>query len=212
MAQTYSNTRGKHQGQVSYDNFLEALRDLGKGVTSEAKNQVKQAITQDIPESLGLSSSGTLKPNESLSISEMEQQAEERGQHKAEFAFEHRLHQMREEEHARLVRQEAQTKEQITAIQQEIALLAKSTGELAKEVEVAAIQAPVNPGIYHKNFFAQLRSLIRTLRQKVQDSSQWLAVTNSRAAAKQGHYWSNVSKSGSKYMLSSERYMVTSTG
>ena len=93
----------------------------------------------------------------------------------------------------------------------EIKILAKSTGTLATQVEMAVAQAPANPGVYHKNFFNQLLSFMKILRQKVQDSSHWLSVTNSRARGK-SYYWGQVAASGTKYMLSSERYMVTSTG
>ena len=49
-------------------NFLEALRELGRDVATEAKVQVKQVVAQDIPESFGLSQSGTLKPHEHYKV------------------------------------------------------------------------------------------------------------------------------------------------
>ncbi len=184
-------------------NFLEALRDLGQGVTSEAKVQIKNIVTDDIPESFGFPTSGTLHPNESFSP------------HKKE-AYENsytssRLMQVKEEEQAQLRRNEAQLREQITSLQQEIRKLASSMGEFAQEVQAATSQAVINPGIYHKNFFHQLRSVIVTMQKRVNESKHWLAECNSRGK-KKSYYWSNVQKSGTSYMLSSERYMVTSTG
>jgi hypothetical protein len=122
-----------------------------------------------------------------------------------------RLSAMREEERARLLRQEAQNREQIKVIQEEIRLLAKSSGELSIEVETATYQATLNPGVYHKNFFSHLKSLLVAIRKKVVDSRHWLAEHNTRAR-KKGFYWGQVQKSGTKFMLSAERYMVTSTG
>jgi hypothetical protein len=206
MSQTYS--KGKKAPQ--YDNFLEALRDLGKTTLQEGQDQVKKAFTSDVPDMLGLSSHGTIKPNESFSVDQL-QKAEAKGEQQAEVRFTQKLNQMRDEERARLVREESQNKEQIKAIQAEIANLTKAAGELFKEVEIAAVQAPVNPGIYHKNFFFQLKSLIVNLRRRVQDSKEWLSVSNSRAS-KRGAFWGGVKKSGTSYMLSSERYTVMSTG
>jgi len=182
------------------DNFLEALRDLGKGVISEAKIQVTKAITDDVPQSFGLA------PGDSFSVDQLKA-AEAAGERKAEIRFNNRF----QEERLLFLRSEAESKQQITAIQAEIQMLAKSAGELAHEVQVATFQAPANPGVYHRNFFAQLKSLIAAIRVRVQESRHWLAATNSRAS-KRGFYWGQVSKSGTKFMLSSERYMVTSTG
>lgn len=190
-------------------NFLEAFRELGRDTISEAKIQVKKMVIEDVPQSLGIS--GTIAANESVSITEISQKAEVRGEKKAEARFSQRLAQMREEEHSFYLHLETQNKQQINSILSEIKLLAKSTGALAHEIESAASLAPAHPGIYHRNFFDQLLSFMKVLRQKVQDSQHWLATVNSRAS-KKGHYWGQVGQSGSKFMLSSERYMVTSTG
>ncbi len=206
MAQAYSKGRAPPR----YDNFLEALRDLGRSTVREGTTQIKQAITGDVPEMFGLANHGTIQPHESVALNQL-QTAEKTGEAKAEARFARQLTEMRDEERARLLREESTTKQQIQSIQAEILKLSKEAGELFKEVEVAAVQAPVNPGIYHKNFFSQLRSLILNLRRRVQDSKEWLSVTNSRASSR-GFYWGQVGKSGTKYMLSSERYMVTSTG
>ena len=89
--------------------------------------------------------------------------------------------------------------------------MAKSIGELGKEVQVATMQSVVNPGNYHRNFFETLRNLIQTLRLKVTESRNWVAASNARAKQKKG-YWAQAKTSGTKFTLSSERYMVTSTG
>lgn len=208
MAPSSSKSKRPVQGS---DNFLEALRDLGKGVVTEVKTQAKKIVVEDVPASIGLGSShGTLNPNESVSLNQLKK-AEAKGEENAEKRFNSQLEQVRQQERSRLMREEANTKQQITSIRAEILNLAKSMGDFAQEVQVAAIQAPVNPGIYHRNFFTHLKSMLVLLRQRVESSKNWLATTNSRAK-KQGHYWGQVKKSGTKFMLSSERYMVTSTG
>lgn len=178
------------------DSFLEALQELGKGVVSEAKIQVKNIVTQDLPQSFGLS--GDLQPDQPVSIESL---------HKTETRFSNRL----QEERMIYLRSEQETKHQITALLQEIQLLAKTTGLMAQEVQVATMQAVVNPGVYHRTFFEQLRTFIKDIRAKVTESRNWLA-THSARSSKKNYYWGQVGASGSKFMLSSERYMVTSTG
>ena len=207
MAQ--ASSKSKKPAPVN-DNFLEALRDLSKGVVDDARTQLHQAVTSDVRSSFGLDSSGTLNPNEQVSINQL-QKAEAQGEEQAENRFSSRIEQMRSEERSRLLREEAASRSQIDSIRNEILSLAKSMGDFAQEVQMAAMQAPANPGIYHKGFFAHLKSVISLLRQRVDSSKNWLASANSRAN-KRGHYWGQVQKSGTKYMLSSERYMVTSTG
>ena len=200
-----ANVRNSARRPLPANNFLEALQGLSKDVLSEAKVQATQAITADIPQSFGLEG-GDLTANQSYSIEDLKN-AEKTGENRAETKFNNRLQQ----ERLLFLRSEIESKQQITAIQQEIQMLAKSAGELDHEVQVATFQAPVNPGVYHRNFFEHLKSLIKTLRQKVQESKNWLATQNSRAA-KRNYYWGQVKSSGTKFLLSSERYMVTSTG
>lgn len=207
MAKTYS----KSKAAPVYDNFLEALRDLGRGTVDEAVGQAKKMVTTDIPEAFGLNSAGTLEPNKSVSVAAQIEQAEKRGEQKAERQYERQLQDMVQAERARLLREESQSKQQIKEIQAEIKKLALSVGTFAQEVETAAIQNAVKPGKYHRHFFLQLKSLIVSLNRKVQQSNEWLQMSNGRKS-KQGFYWKQVGSSGTKYMLSSERYTVTSTG
>lgn len=164
------------------NNFLEALQGLGKDVVSEAKIQI----------------TGDLQPDQPVSLESL---------HKTEARFNNRF----QEERLLYLRSETETKQQITSLLQEIQVLAKSTGLMAHEVQIATMQAVVNPGVYHRSFFEQLRTFIKAIRAKVEQSRNWLA-THSQRAAKRSYYWGQVGQSGSKFLLSSERYMVTSTG
>src|SRR3989344_7927868 len=194
-------------------NFLEALRDLREipgDFKQEAKIQITKMFTQDAPEILGLKSSGTLAPNESVSLNQLDS-AKREGFDSASKQFEMRLSQMRQEDEARTRKQTEVITQQIKTIQEEVKTLAKSACEFSHEIEVATFQAVRNPGVYHQSFFSHLRTIIVTMRKRVTDSRHWLAEFNGRAR-KKSHYWGQVQKSGTKYMLSSERYMVTSTG
>jgi hypothetical protein len=199
---------GKNKKSIqSSENFLEVLRGLGSGVVNEVKQQVTTAVKSDLPQAFGLgaASSGDLTPNKAFSMEDIKS-AEKRGERRGESRMEGRLQQ----ERAVFMRQEQEAKASIQSILLEIRSLTKSTGEFVKEVETAALMMPSNPGIYHKNFYERLRNFIVIMKQKVQESRHWLAMMNSRAQKK--GYWGQVKTSGSKFLLSSERYAVTSTG
>jgi hypothetical protein len=205
MARTSSKTKVKPAA-----NFLEALQNLGKEVISDVNNQAAQVFSNDLPDSFGFGQpahQNQLNRNESFSMDDV-LAAEKRGEQNAGRLFS----QQREEDRVLAARREQQAQAQIKSLQEEIQMLAKSLGEFGREAQIAALQSPINPGVYHKNFFEQLKSFIKTMRQRIQESRHWLATQNSRAQKRKGFYWGNVQKSGTKYMLSSERYMVTTTG
>ena len=194
----------------NYDSFLEAFKDLGRNTVSEVIGQGQKMFTDDIPSSFGLKAD--LSPNESFSLSDLKR-AEVMGEKRAENRLGSQLVQQREQERQNILRQEQQNKMQIISIQEEIKKIAKTMGEFVKEVQVATMQAPVNPGVYHRNFFTSLRTFISGMRLRIQESKNWLASSNARAAKKgKSAYWTQAQRSGTKFTLSSERYMVTSTG
>ena len=93
---------------------------------------------------------------------------------------------------------------------QEVVTLAQSTQDLAQEVEIAAIQAPANPGIYHLVFFERLLEFITSFRKKIENAGHWLSAVNKRADKK--NYWSIYKKHGSKFLLSPDHYLQRSAG
>lgn len=112
-----------------------------------------------------------------------------------------------------LVFAQKQQKEQlqIKAIQEELKKLAHSVKNLDKEIEKAVVQAPIDPGIYHLNFFEKLREIIALIRKRVEESATWLEVFNKRTA-KRKVYWAQFKKLGTQWSLSGERYITTSVG
>lgn len=101
---------------------------------------------------------------------------------------------------------------QIRAIQEELKKLAKETEGLSREIKTAAVQTIVEPGTYHLSFLERLRELIKLIRKRVQESKTWLTEWNTYCKKKRNYYWLQVKKSGTKFMLSSERYMATQAG
>lgn len=99
---------------------------------------------------------------------------------------------------------------QLEVLTNEVVSLAIQTQDLAQETRIAAIQAPVNPGIYHVLFFEKLISFIRSFRKKIEEASVWLQASNKRAQKK--GWVANYKKGGAKYLLSSEHYLSRSAG
>ena len=80
-----------------------------------------------------------------------------------------------------------------------------------KEVDKAAFNAVVNPGVYHQNFFERLISLISLAKKQISESRSWLSLHNSKSAKQKG-YWAGVKKGGNNYIFSGERTVATQTG
>ena len=147
-------------------------------------------------------------PFDALARQRQQLEQERRLRLEQQQAFEKR----RRQEFLVFSQKEEQSKHEIKALQQQLIKLIEDTQGLTQEVEIAVTQQVVDPGTYHVNFFDRLRQFIQLMRKKIQDSSSWLSTFNSRAKRQQGLYWAQVQKSGTKFMLSQERSMVTQTG
>jgi len=101
---------------------------------------------------------------------------------------------------------------QIKDIQEALKKLINTTKGLNRELKTAATQTIVEPSVYQVNFLQRLLNLIQLFRKKLQDSQTWLAEWNTYCRKKRNYYWIQVKKSGTSFMLSSERYLATQTG
>jgi hypothetical protein len=108
-------------------------------------------------------------------------------------------------------KKEEETKQKIQEIQAELKKLATEIANLGMGVDKAIKEQIANPGTYHINFFESLRTYLVQLRKKASESKSWLAISQQRKQA-QNHFWGNVKKSGTKYMLSQERTAATQAG
>ncbi|MFV1917766.1 MAG: DUF5660 family protein, partial [Patescibacteria group bacterium] len=100
---------------------------------------------------------------------------------------------------------------QLKAVQEEVLVLVQSTQEIGDETKIAAMQAPIEPGVYHVIFFEKLLEFVKSFRKKIEEASVWLHATNKRAAKKNA-WGANYKKHGAKYLLSSEHYVSRSAG
>lgn len=193
--------------------MLEALKDIGSGTSMSLKKDLLEGSSKDaLDQIFGFREpkkyQAEMAPGESLEFDEVfSGKFEENKKLKNQLALERKL---REEEVALIERESNKLKLQLHAIMQETLTLAQSTQDLAQEVEIAVIQAPANPGVYHLVFFERLLEFITSFRKKIEHASHWLSAVNKRADKK--NYWSIYKKHGSKFLLSPDHYLQRSAG
>ena len=120
----------------------------------------------------------------------------------------------RHEEHSLYSRQKKQEEQQIEAIKQKIKDIIKKSKQLAgkvSEIEKSVNTQTVASGTYHKNIFLRLSESLDLIMKNINKANYWIDQSMKRQSAKSA-YWTGVKQSGTKYMLSNERYMVTQTG
>lgn len=198
------------------DNLLESLRDIGDSGFQSVKRDIFEGIPQDI---LGQIFGATekprrkvqseIKPGQSIEIDAMlSQEREENKILRQRLAYEERI---RQEDNSVTEQKTQSLKLELSALTQEVQNLAKATQSLAQETKITVMQAPANPGIYHVAFFERLREFIRSFRKRIESAAIWMQSHNQRAAKKRT-FWGQVSKSGSKRLLSPEDYLQRSAG
>lgn len=197
----------KKRKQIARRNFLESLRELGGGVAKSAK--------EDVIQSIGNSARGQIfgsGPSRGNNYSDFGPSEFPSPEIKERFRWsKQEFTDIRTQERLLFKQTEQEARVKIEGLRAELLKLVKTTEGLGKEVQVAAIQAPVEPGIYHLNFLERLREFIISLRKNIAESRHWLAMCNAKAK-KRNFYWQQVRKSGTKFMLSQERYMATQAG
>lgn len=201
----------KKKNQNKHKNVLESLKEIGGDATSTLKKDVvrpKDFMDQIFGYNYPRKVSGEFGPQESLNVEELISGEHQKNQElQKQLAFERRL---RQEEEIRIEKKSNELKLELHAIMQEIIQLSESTQDLAEETKIAALQAPVAPGVYHILFFEKLLEFIKSFRKKIESARIWLNTTNKRAQKKD--YWSRYKKHGGKFLLSGEHYLTRSAG
>ncbi len=191
----------KPQTKPANDSILESLRSLGAGVGKTVAKDVTGKIASDALSSLfgtPPKQQGELKPNAPVDV-----RAE-----RAPFPG-FRRPEMRPRA-PYVAQEEPHLKEQIEAIRNELKALAASIQSLSSDIQRTVSEVPVDPGIYHKNFFERIRSILQLLREQVDDSRTWMSLYNGRKQKK--GYWGMYKKHGTQFGLSNERTMATQAG
>jgi hypothetical protein len=104
----------------------------------------------------------------------------------------------------------AEVKQKIESVRAELKALAQSIRGLRQEISKTVMDAPVDPGVYHLNFFEHLRSYLQMMKEQVDDSRTWLVASNNKKAKK--GYWGQFKKHGTSFGMSHERNVATSAG
>ncbi len=203
----------KSKKPLTQANPLESLKDLGTGAAKSLKEDLIEKTPRDFMDQLfgpkPQKYSGEILVGESLEIREiMTGEHEEKQRLRAQLTLERSI---RLEGQSHMDKKTNELKIQLKAIQEEVLILAQNTEGLAEETQIATMQAPIEPGLYHLVFFEKLLEFIKSFRKRIEEASVWLHSTNTRAAKK--NVWgARYRKHGAKYLLSGEHYLSRSAG
>ena len=194
-------------------NVIESLKDIGGSFGSQGADLLKSTSEDFFKELMGIPKSeikrsGEIIAGQSLQMNEvLNGKEEENNKLRAQISLERNL----SSDEKRLSQEKMQElKIQLQTITVEIGKLAVSTGNLATQAEIAMIEVPTNPGVYHVVFFEKVLEFLQSFRKKIDEASVWLGSTNKRAEKK--NYWSMYKKKGSSFLLSPDHYSQRSAG
>jgi len=180
------------------DNVLETVRSIGGNVGKTLQHDVVQQMGNDMLRDIfGTQPPKELQQNEAVDVAPERHAPQQASNSELMKPF---------------IQKDIQdTKAQLESIRKELQMLSKSIKGFHQEVEKAIMEMPVNPGVYHINFFEQLRSFLQSLRETLDNSSTWLAAFTANSKKKKG-YWGKYKKHGTTFGLSSERTASTQSG
>lgn len=207
------NQNQKPQKTIKRSSVLENLKDVSGNTGKVLKKDLVQGVSEEfINQLLGRKPekkySGDITPGESLEFEDIfSGRREQTMKLEKQLVLERKL---REEEKARSERKGNELKLQLRAIIEEVAALAQNTQELAEEVQIATMQAPIEPGVYHLIFFEKLLEFIKSFRKNIGQAKVWLQSSNKRAQKK--NYWASYKKHGGKFLLAADHYVSRSAG
>lgn len=203
----------KVKSSVVKRNVIESLKDIGNDFGAQGADLLKGTSEDFFRELMGMNlpqvkRSGEMVPGESLQMSEvMSGREKENKKLRAQISLERNL----SSDEKRLSQEKMQElRVQLQSITVEIGKLAASTGNLATQTEIAMVEVPVNPGVYHVIFFEKVLKFLQSFRQKIDQASTWLTSTNKRAEKR--NYWNMYKKKGSSFLLSPDHYLSRSAG
>jgi hypothetical protein len=197
----FQTNQPKKQQPRANDSILESLRSLGSGVGKTITKDVTGKVASDALSSLfgtPTKQQGELRPNTPIDV--RPERAPFPGFRRPEIR----------PRAPYVPQEEPHLKQQIEGIRSELKALASSVKTLNSEMQRTIMETPVDPGIYHKNFFERLRSVLQLLREQIDDSASWMSLYNGRKQKK--GYWNSYKKHGTSFGLSNERTMATQAG
>ncbi len=215
-ASANSGNKNKNQKKIRSQNVLEALKDIGQGTSQSLKNDLLQGTSKDfLRQLLGTQFepkprkiSGDIRPGESMEMDKAYSgQHEQLIKEKRQLSY---LNKLKDEEVKMVSERSNELKTKLNALQQELVVLAQSTGKLAEQTQVAVMSAPIEPGVYHLNFLQNIIDFIKSFRKQINGAEMWMQSTNKRAQKK--NFWGKYKTHGSKFLLSADHYLTRSAG
>lgn len=204
----------KPQKTTHQANTLESIKDIPKSAAKSIKEDLLEKAPRDFLEQL-LSTRQTQKFSGEISVGETVELKEVfTGEHDKRKKLEMQVfheRRLRMEDEIQVNEKTQELRLQIKVLQEEVLTLAQNTQDLAETTKIAAMQAPVEPGVYHIVFFQKLIEFIKSFRKKIEEASVWLHSSNNRAA-KKNSWVARYQKHGAKYLLSGEHYVSRSAG
>lgn len=209
----FGKKQKQQKKQTAAQNQIEALKDLGLSTASSLVNDLGKGTVSGLWEQL-LNTGGYEKQDQSGDLSEGEELNLKEFGKEPRLDIEPGIDYRREIIHQR-EKEVSRGNQELEVKIQEIVIELKQLMNVSQEIQVQfkdIVSQPeiVNPGKYHVSFFEWVLHLIRAARLKVEDSSAWLAASQSKKAKK--GYWGMFKKHGTSFGLSNERVVATQTG
>lgn len=208
-----ADPKKKAQNIRTRQNVLESLKDIGTSTGTQMEDLLKGTSEDFFKELIGLPQaqprrSGEINPGESIQMNEVLSGKEEESKKlRAQISLERNL----AADEKRITQEKTnELRVQLQALISEVQKVAVSTGNLAEEVQVAMVEAPADPGVYHIIFFEKVLEFLRSFRKKIDEAATWLQTSNKRAEKK--NYWAMYKKKGSSFLLSPDHYLQRSAG
>lgn len=199
------------KGNPTSQNVLESIKDIGDSAVKTLKKDVvrpEDLFNQILGFIPNEKYTGDIGPGEEVDINDIFSGKREADiKVKKQISLERKLI---EQEKIQIEKKTNELNIQLHAIIEEVQKLATNTEGLDKEIKIASISAPIEPGVYHVIFFEKLLVFIKSFRKKVEDASVWLHTLNQRAQKR--NYWNSYKKHGAKFFLSGEHYLSRSAG
>ncbi len=194
-------TPPKKKNSYTNDSIIESLRTLGSGVGKTVARDVLGKGGSDALKSLfgTLPKTGEMKPNQELPLRPRTYERPIRSPYRPEID----LTKLSDADSIRV-------KQQLESVRIELKALSSSIKNFNQDIQKAVNEIPVNPGVYHLNFMERLRSILKILREQIEDSRSWLILSTNRKKKRQ--YWGLYKKHGTQFGLSSERTLATQAG
>lgn len=206
----------KSKQKTRHLNALESLKELATGTGESIKNDLlggsanefaRQIFGDDFaPKERHFT--GELLPQEQVGIDSILNGDREKEELLEKQLFLERS--LRSEEDALREKKGNELKLALHALMEEMKQLAQADSSLSQEIQIAAIQAPNDPGTYHVFFVQRLVEYLRGHVVKAQEAAVWLHAVNKRSAKKS--FWGQYKTSGGRRLMSSEDYSQRSAG